>query len=273
VSTGEVGVVERFGKFTNLAPPGLNFVCWPFSYVAARLSLRQTQLDVECETKTKDNVFCHVMVSVQYQVAQDKVYDACYKLTKPHDQIKAYVFDVIRSTVPRMSLDETFESKEEISSAVKSQLAAAMKEYGFEIIRALVTDINPDARVKAAMNEINSSKRLREAAAERAEADKILVVKNAEAHAESQYLSGVGVAKQRKAIVDGLKESVTYFSGSVGTGPKEILNLLMVTQYFDMLDSVGTKSKQSTLFMPHSPDAVMHLQAQLQAGLKAVAKK
>jgi len=226
-------------------------------------------MEVQCETKTKDNVFVDIGVSIQYQVVQDKVYEACYKLSDSNEQIRAYVFDVIRSTVPRMTLDETFESKEELSTAVKSQLSAAMNDYGFVINTALITDISPDARVKAAMNEINSSKRLREAAAERAEGDKVLLVKAAEARAESQYLSGVGVAKQRKAIVDGLRESVNYFSSQVaGTTPREVINLLMVTQYFDMLDDVGTHSSHTTMFLPHSPDSVMDLQSQLLAGLK-----
>jgi len=268
ISTGEVGVIEQFGKFQKVAPPGCNFVCWPVSYVSERISLRLQQLNVECETKSKDNVFVNVVVSVQYQVLPDKIYDACYRLTNPHAQIRAYVFDVIRSTVPRMLLDEAFESKEEISNEIKKQLSQAMHDYGHVIIKALVTDISPDARVRTAMNEINANKRLKEAAVERAEADKILVVKNAEAHAESQYLSGVGVAKQRKAIVDGLRDSVNDFSGHVsGTGPREVINLLMVTQYFDMLEAIGHKSKQSSIFIDHSPGAVLDLQAQLREGL------
>eukprot|EP00301_Raphidiophrys_heterophryoidea_P014767 c23227_g1_i1.p1 GENE.c23227_g1_i1~~c23227_g1_i1.p1 ORF type:complete len:297 (-),score=98.92 c23227_g1_i1:401-1246(-) len=274
ISTSEVAVIERFGKFEKVAGAGCNFVCWPFSYVASRLSLRLQQLDVDCETKTKDNVFVNVVVSVQYQVLREKVYEAAYKLTNSHDQIRAYVFDVVRSTVPHMLLDHAFESKDEISTQVKNQLSVAMNEYGYVIVKALVTDLTPDARVKAAMNEINANKRHKEAATERAEADKILVVKAAEAHAESQYLSGVGVAKQRKAIVDGLRDSVNEFSGHVeGTGPREVINLLMVTQYFDMLDAIGVKSKSSTIFIPHNPSSVLDLQNQLLAGLDSKMKK
>jgi len=270
VSSGEVAVIERFGKFEKVAHPGCNFVCWPFSYSGRKLSTRLQQLDVDCETKTKDNVFVTVVASVQYQVLQQSVYDAAYKLSETTNQIRAYVFDVVRSTVPRMTLDEAFESKEEISIQVKGQLSQAMKEYGYAISRVLVTDLSPDNRVKTAMNEINSNKRLRESALEKAEADKILQVKNAEAHAESQYLSGVGVAKQRKAIVDGLRDSVNDFSGHVkGTQAKDVINLLMVTQYFDMLEAIGMKSRQSTIFIPHSPGSVLELQHQLNFGLNA----
>jgi len=273
ISTSDAGVVERCGKFSHIAHPGMNFVCWPFCHVSNLLSLRLQQLSIRCETKTKDNVFVLFDVSVQYQVIQEKVYDACYKLSDTKQQIEAYVFDVIRSTVPRMELDEAFVSKEEISTAVKNQLSAAMHDYGYVIVKALVTDIAPDNRVKSAMNEINASKRLREAAAEKAEGEKVLLVKAAEAHAESQYLSGVGVAKQRKAIVNGLKESVNYFAGSVqGAGPKEVINLLMVTQYFDMLEQIGTHSRQSTIFIPHSPDSVMSLQNQLNASMRVTNK-
>jgi len=268
ISTGEVGVIQRFGKFQKVARPGCNFVCWPIANVSEVISLRLQQLDIECETKSKDNVFVNAMVSVQYQVLPDRVYDACYRLTNPRSQIRAYVFDVVRSTVPRMLLDDAFASKEEISNEIKNQLSHAMNEYGFVIIKALVTDISPDARVRTAMNEINANKRLKEAAAERAEGDKILVVKNAEARAESQYLSGVGVAKQRKAIVDGLRDSVNDFSGHVkDTRPRDVINLLMVTQYFDMLEAIGHKSHQSSIFISHSPGAVLELQSQLKEGL------
>jgi len=268
ISTGELGMVEWFGKFQKVAHPGVTCVAWPFASVSMKVSTRQMELVVDCETKTKDDVFVNCVVSVQYQIIREHVYDACYKLSNTQAQIRAYVFDVVRSTLPRMTLDQAFESKDEISQQVKQQLTEAMKTYGYVILKALVTDINPDSKVRTAMNEINASKRLKEAALERAEAEKILVVKTAEAHAESQYLSGVGVANQRKAIVDGLKDSVNEFTSDLnGTGPQEVINLLMVTQYFDMLEQVGTASKSSTIFVKHSPSAVQDLQDTLKQGL------
>merc|ERR1712110_837623 len=268
VDSGKLGVVEQFGKYQRTLLPGINCLMWPVEVMATTVSTRLMELNVECETKTEDDVFVNCVISVQYKVIPEKVRDATYKLSNTHSQIRAYVFDVVRSTLPRMTLDAAFEAKEEISQQVRSQLSNAMEEYGFVIENALVTDINPDAKVKHAMNEINANKRLKEAALERAEAEKILVVKTAEAHAESQYLSGVGVANQRKAIIDGLKDSVNEFTQDLdGTGPQEVINLLMVTQYFDMLDQIGTKSKQQTIFVKHSPSAVLDLQAQLKNGL------
>eukprot|EP00301_Raphidiophrys_heterophryoidea_P013221 c20588_g1_i1.p1 GENE.c20588_g1_i1~~c20588_g1_i1.p1 ORF type:complete len:298 (-),score=101.23 c20588_g1_i1:134-979(-) len=248
---GTVGVVEKFGNFTGIITPGLNTICWPFSNVVGRISLRVQQLDVSVETKTKDNVFVMVVVSVQFRVIKSKVQAAYYKLTDPRSQIKSYVFDTVRATVPRMELDEAFESKEEVAHSVKEHLAAEMENFGYEIIQTLVVDLNPDQTVKRSMNEINASKRLREAAQYRADAEKITLVKAAEADAESKYLSGLGVAKQRKAIVAGLQESVSEFQNRVhGTSAKDVLSLLMMTQYFDMLMSVGSREKTTTIFTP-----------------------
>lgn len=268
VSTGNIGVVERFGKFSHTANPGMNCILWPIYTLPQTVTLRIQQLLVECETKTKDNVFVNVVVSVQYQIIRDKVKEAAYRLTNPQQQIRAYVFDVVRSTVPQMELDTAFESKDTVAQNVKQQLTHAMEEYGYVIHQALVTDLSPDNRVRSAMNEINSNKRMKEAATEKAEAEKILLVKAAEADAESKYLSGVGVAKQRKAIVDGLRDSVSEFSDAVqGAGAKDVISLLVITQYFDMLDNIGTNSKGSTLFVPHSPNSVVSLQAQLKEGI------
>eukprot|EP00300_Choanocystis_sp_HF-7_P033457 c45803_g1_i1.p2 GENE.c45803_g1_i1~~c45803_g1_i1.p2 ORF type:complete len:277 (-),score=64.66 c45803_g1_i1:1026-1856(-) len=270
VSTGTLGIVERFGKFSHIARPGLNCLLYPVYSVAQTLSLRVHQLDVECETKTLDNVFVLVVVSVQYQIIEDRAVDAAYTLTNPTQQIRSYVFDVVRSTVPQMKLDDVFESKGQIASEVKSQLSQAMASYGYEFLQALVTDLGPDKRVREAMNEINANKRMREAATEKAEAEKLMLVKAAEADAESKYLSGVGVANQRKAIVDGLRDSVTDFAGGVkGTGPKDVINLLMVTQYFDMLERAGKNSADPTLYIPHGPTAVIDLQNDLRRGLRS----
>jgi regulator of protease activity HflC (stomatin/prohibitin superfamily) len=202
VRTQEVGIVEDLGQFKRLLPPGLHCVCWPLQDIVGKLSLRIQQLDVVCETKTKDNVFITVNVAVQYRVLQDSAYEAFYRLTDARGQIQSYVFDVIRSTVPKLMLDDAFASKDDIAGSVLHQLQNTMKEYGYEIKNTLVTDIMPDAKVKASMNEINASRRLKEAAAHKAEADKTKQVKGAEAEAEARYLHGLGVARQRKAIVE-----------------------------------------------------------------------
>jgi regulator of protease activity HflC (stomatin/prohibitin superfamily) len=253
VNTGEIGIVESFGRFNRVARAGLTIIAWPMEDVVGLQSLRVQQLDVLTESKTKDDVTVHVKVAVQYQVIPDKVYDAYYKLTRPELQIRAYVDDVVRSTMPRMSLDTAFEAKEDVARSVKESLDKVMHEYGYQIMQALVTDLQPDAKVRNAMNEINAAKRQKQAAAEKAEGDKILLVKAAEAEAESKYLSGVGVARQRKAIIDGFKDSVLDFQGGVeGTTSKDIINMMMVTQYLDMLKDVGQCPTNSTTFVPHS---------------------
>ena len=192
IRTQEVGVVEDLGQFKGLYDPGLHCLCWPLQSVVARLSLRMQQLDVICETKTKDNVFVQVAVAVQYRVLLGNAYDAYYRLSDPRSQIQSYVFDVVRSTVPKMELDEAFASKADIAEAVLEQLKDVMANYGYEIKNCLVTDLSPDYKVKASMNEINASRRLKEAASHKAEADKVKQVKNAEAEAEARYLSGFG---------------------------------------------------------------------------------
>mmetsp|Transcript_124941 Transcript_124941/g.186594 ORF Transcript_124941/g.186594 Transcript_124941/m.186594 type:complete len:282 (-) Transcript_124941:162-1007(-) len=256
VRTQEVGVVEDLGQFKRLLDPGLHCVKWPLEGVVGRMSLRIQQLDVLCETKTKDNVFVQVGVAVQYRVLLQSAYDAYYRLTDPRNQIQSYVFDVVRSTVPKMELDEAFTSKDEVASAVLNQLRDVMKNYGYEIKQTLVTDLSPDARVKASMNEINASRRLKEAASHKAEADKIKQVKAAEAEAEARYLSGLGVARQRKAIVQGLKESVGAFSSDVeGARPKDVMDILLLSQYFDTLSAVGANS----MIMEHDPATVATL--------------
>jgi regulator of protease activity HflC (stomatin/prohibitin superfamily) len=230
----EVGVVEDLGQFKRLIGQGPSCILWPLQSVAGRLSLRVKQLDVICETKTKDNVFVQVGVAVQYRVVTESAYDAWYRLTNPTSQIQAYVFDVIRSTVPRLELDAAFESKDDIARAVFEQLQNVMKDYGYAIVNTLVTDLSPDNKVKASMNEINAARRLKEAASHQAEADKIRQVKGAEAEAEARYLSGLGVARQRKAIVEGLQSSVSAFSDEVeGATPRDVMDILLLTQYFD----------------------------------------
>lgn len=260
VRTSTIGIVEELGQFKKVVSPGFQFILWPIQSIVATLNLRIQQIDVSCETKTKDNVFVQVGVSVQFKIVTDSAYDAYYRLSDPSGQIQSYVFDVIRSTVPRMELDTAFASKGDIAEAVLQQLKDVMADYGYEILEALVTDLTPDSKVKASMNEINAARRLKEAASHKAEADKINQIKEAEAEAESRYLSGLGVARQRKAIANGLQQSVADFSKDVdGATPKDVMDILLLSQYFDTLSTVGA----NTLILEHDPETVASLQSQV----------
>ena len=233
-------IIQRFGEYHRVARPGLNIKIPFIDEIAARLSLRIQQLDVRVETKTEDDVFVHVVVSVQYYIPSEKVYDAYYKLSNPHAQITAFVFDVVRARVPKMKIDDLFSKKDEIADAVKEELSHTMNEFGYNILKSLVTDIEPDAKVKLAMNEINAAQRMRIAANEKGEADRILKVKAAEAEAQSKALQGKGIADQRRAIVEGLRESVDDFVASVpGCSAHDVMNLVLMTQYFDTLKAVS----------------------------------
>ncbi|KAI4990875.1 hypothetical protein ZWY2020_039246 [Hordeum vulgare] len=246
---------------------------WRFGFSAGQrivgyLSLRVKQLDVRCETKTKDNVFVTVVASVQYRALVDKASDAFYKLSNTKQQIQSYVFDVIRATVPKLELDDAFVQKDDIAKAVEQELEKAMSMYGYEIVQTLIVDIEPDVHVKRAMNEINAASRMRSAANDKAEAEKILQIKRAEGEAESKYLAGVGIARQRQAIVDGLRDSVLAFSENVpGTTAKDIMDMVLVTQYFDTMKEIGASSKSSSVFIPHGPGAVKDVASQIRDGL------
>ncbi len=257
-------IIQRFGKFVRVAQPGLNFKTPFVEMIAGRINLRVQQLDVRVETKTEDNVFVHVIVAVQYHVLPDKVYDAFYRLSNANTQITAFVFDVVRARVPRIKLDDLFEKKDEIADAVKNELSHVMYDFGYGIVKALVTDIDPDHKVKLAMNEINAAQRMRVAATEKGEADRILKVKAAEAEAQSKALQGKGIADQRRAIVDGLRESVDEFQKSVpGTSAQDVMNLVLMTQYFDTLKEIGASSATNTILIPHSPGNLTDLSTQL----------
>ncbi len=259
-----VAVIERFGRFLKLARPGLSFKLPFIDSVAGRMSLRVQQLDVKAETKTLDNVFVHVMVAVQYYVLPEKVYDSFYKLEDASLQINSYVFDVVRARVPKINLDDLFERKDEIAIAVKEELNETMVGFGYEIMNALVVDIEPDAKVKEAMNEINSAQRLRVAANEKGEAERILKVKAAEAEAQSRALQGKGIADQRKAIIEGLRESVDEFQKSIPqSSAQDVMNLVLLTQYFDTLKEIGASSKTNTILMPHSPGGLNDIATQI----------
>uniref|UniRef100_A0A7S1FTW3 Band 7 domain-containing protein n=1 Tax=Corethron hystrix TaxID=216773 RepID=A0A7S1FTW3_9STRA len=256
VSTGEVAIIEQCGKFDRMADPGCNMYWCPCEQEVGRLSRRVQQIDVRVETKTKDNVFIDAVVSVQFQVIREKAFDAFYALSNVTQQMTAHIYDVLRAELPNLELDAVFEAKEDLALSVKNSLSDSFSGYGYQIIQALITDLDPDQRVKSAMNEINSSKRLKFAVAEQSEGAKILVVKSAEAEAEAKYLSGVGVAKQRKAIVDGLRHSIVNFSDGVqGASNKDVMDLLLLTQYFDMVHTVGSAKHCKTVFMPSSKGA------------------
>lgn len=247
-------VVERFGKFIGVRNSGLQFKIPIVDKIAGRINLKIQQLDVVVETKTKDDVFVRLKISVQFQVVKDKVYDAFYKLENPHDQITSYVFDVVRAEVPKMKLDDVFERKDDIAIAVKRELNEAMSSYGFDIIKTLVTDIDPDMQVKAAMNRINAAEREKVAAEFEAEADRIKIVAKARAEAESKRLQGQGIADQRREIARGLEESVDVLN-NVGINSQEASALIVVTQHYDTLQSMGEQTNSNLILMPNSPQA------------------
>ena len=264
VNTAQVAVITRFGKFLRVADPGLNWKMPYFDSVTGLVSLRVNQITLTMETKTKDNVFVTIPISVQNRVRPEKVYDAYYKLSDPVAQIKSYVEQVILGHVPGMTLDEVFASQSSIAAAVKLELDADMATFGYEIVNVLVTDIIPDAKVKSAMNDINAAQREQVAANARGEAEKILVVKKAEAEAESKALQGQGIANQRKAIIEGLQVSIEQFQKVVdGASSRDVMQLVLVTQYFDTLKSIGESDRTNTLFLAHNPAAVKEVSDQI----------
>jgi len=256
-------IIERFGKYHRIAKSGLHFKIPIVDRISTKLSLKIKQLNVSVETKTKDNVFVNLVVAVQYRVLADKVYEACYMLQDPEQQIKAFVFDLVRAQVPLLDLDDVFSKKDDIAIAVKNELEGQMAEFGYGIIKALVTDVNPDANVKAAMNEINTAQRLRIAATEKGETEKIMKVKQAEAEADAAILQGKGIAGQRQAIIEGLSDSVEEFVKQIpGTDPARVMDMVMMIQYIDTLKEIGGNSKSNVVFVPHSPGNVNDLSTQ-----------
>ena len=254
VKQQSAAIVERFGKFVSVRQSGLQIKIPLVDNIAGRLSLRIQQLDVVVETKTKDDVFVRLKVSVQFKVIKEKVYDAFYKLDNPGDQITSFIFDVVRAEVPKLILDDVFLKKDDIAVAVKSELQEAMSEYGYQIIKTLVTDIDPDAQVKEAMNRINAAEREKVAAQFEGEAQKILIVEKAKAEAESKRLQGQGIADQRREIARGLEDSVKVLNG-VDINSQEASALIVVTQHYDTLQSVGAESNSNLILLPNSPQA------------------
>jgi len=247
-------VIERFGKFLSIRTSGLQFKIPLIDRIAGRINLKIQQLDVLVETKTKDDVFVRLKISVQFQVIKEKVYAAFYKLENPHDQITSYVFDVVRAEVPKMKLDDVFERKDDVAIAVKTELNEAMVNYGYDIIKTLVTDIDPDVQVKAAMNRINAAEREKVAAEYEAEAERIKIVAKARAEAESKRLQGQGIADQRREIARGLEESVDVLN-NVGINSQEASALIVVTQHYDTLQSIGEETNTNLILLPNSPQA------------------
>lgn len=269
VRNKQAAVIERFGKFVRIANPGLNLKIPLIEKVVGRPNLKVMELPVNVETKTSDNVFVRMIVSVQYQITpgMENIRRAFYELDNPRAQIESYVFDSVRSEVPKLQLDEVFEEKDKIAGSIKQELTETMHLYGYSIVKALVTDIDPDERVKIAMNEINANKRLKEAAIEKAAAQKITVVAEAEAQAESKKLQGEGIANQRKAIANGLKDSAEDLKTAIpGADAKTVMNLLMITQYFDTLQEMA-KTGVNTVFMPSNPGAINDYNQELMSAL------
>ncbi|WP_159022123.1 SPFH domain-containing protein [Formosa sp. L2A11] len=247
-------IIERFGKFNSIRHSGLQMKIPFIDRISGRMSLKIQQLDVIVETKTLDDVFVRLKISVQFKVIQEKVYDAFYKLDYAHDQITSYVFDVVRAEVPKMKLDDVFVKKDDIAIAVKMELNDAMSDYGYDIIKTLVTDIDPDAQVKAAMNRINASEREKIAAQFEGDAQRILIVEKAKAEAESKRLQGQGIADQRREIARGLEESVEVLN-RVGINSQEASALIVVTQHYDTLQSLGEETNSNLILLPNSPQA------------------
>jgi len=264
-------VVERFGKFTSIRRPGLNLKIPVIDRIAGRVSLRIQQLDVIVETKTQDDVFVHLKISVQFLIRPDHVYDAFYKLQNPDEQITAFIFDVVRAEVPKMILDDVFEKKEEIALAIQRDLKQAMLDYGYDIIKALVTDIDPDENVKIAMNRINAAEREKIAAQHEGDAQRILIVERAKAEAESKRLQGKGIADQRREIARGLEESVDVLNGA-GINSQEASALIVITQHYDTLQSIGSDTNSNLILLPNNPNAASSMLNDMVTSLVAANK-
>jgi regulator of protease activity HflC (stomatin/prohibitin superfamily) len=249
-----VALIERFGKFVSTRQAGLQLKIPLVDRVAGRVSLRIQQLDVIVETKTKDDVFVHLKISVQFMIQQEHVYNAFYKLQNPHEQITAFIFDTVRAEVPKLILDDVFEKKEEIALAIQRELKEAMLNYGYDIVKALVTDIDPDEKVKIAMNRINAAEREKVAAQHEGDAQRILIVERAKAEAESKRLQGRGIADQRREIARGLEESVDVLN-RVGINSQEASALIVVTQHYDTLQAIGADTNSNLILLPNSPQA------------------
>jgi len=270
VETAQVAIVQRLGKFARVAGPGLNWKTPFIEAVVRRMSMKVQQFDVKVETKTQDNVFVQIPVSIQYKVIPESVEAAFYKLTDPVKQIESMVYNVVLGHVPKMKLDDTFLNQAAIANDLRDSLDGSMKEYGYSIVKVLISDIVPDQKVKAAMNDINAAQREREATVSRAETNKMLLVKQAEAEAESKRLQGEGIANQRKAIITGLKDSVEDFAKTVpGSTPQDVMQLVLMTQYFDTLKEIAANDHSNTILIPHTPNTLTDIYGQIRNAIIA----
>lgn len=271
VNQATAAIVERLGKFLVVRQSGLHLKIPFIDKVAKRMNLRIQQLDVIIDTKTLDNVFIRMKVSVQYQVIVSQVADSFYRLENPENQITSYVFDVVRAEVPKLKLDDVFVRKDDVAIAVKSELQEAMQSYGYDIIKALVTDIDPDEQVKHAMNRINAAEREKTAAEYESEAQKIRIVAVAKAEAESKKLQGQGIADQRREIAAGLVESVKMLN-EANINAQEASALIVVTQHYDTLQAIGSTNKSSLVLLPNSPNAANSMLNDLMVSMAATHK-
>tara|TARA_B100000809_G_scaffold266794_1_gene331636 strand:- start:9161 stop:10069 length:909 start_codon:yes stop_codon:yes gene_type:complete len=271
VNQQTTAIVERFGKFVSIRQSGLQFKIPVVDKISGRVSLKIQQLEVMVETKTKDDVFVQLKISVQFQILREKVYDAFYKLQNPHDQITAYIFDTVRAEVPKMKLDDVFEKKDDIALAIQRELKQAMLDYGYDIVKALVTDIDPDAQVKEAMNRINAAEREKLAAQFEGDAQRILIVERAKAEAESKRLQGMGIADQRREIARGLEESVDVLN-KAGINSQEASALIVITQHYDTLQSIGSESNSNLILLPNNPNAASSMLTDMVTSLAATNK-
>jgi regulator of protease activity HflC (stomatin/prohibitin superfamily) len=268
VETAQVAIVQRLGKFARVAGPGLNWKTPFIEVVVRRMSMKVQQFDVQVETKTQDNVFVQIPVSIQFKVIPEGVEAAFYKLSDPVKQIESMVYNVVLGHVPKMKLDDTFLNQADIASDLRDNLDGSMKEYGYSIVKVLISDIVPDQKVKAAMNDINAAQREREATVSRAETNKMLLVKQAEAEAESKRLQGEGIANQRKAIIAGLKDSVEDFAQAVrGSTPQDVMQLVLMTQYFDTLKEIAANDHSNTILIPHTPNTLTDIFGQIRTAI------
>jgi regulator of protease activity HflC (stomatin/prohibitin superfamily) len=266
VKQQRVAIIERFGKFSRIARAGLCMKIPVIERIVDFLNLKIQQLDVNIETKTSDNVFMTLTISVQYRVLAKNANDAYYKLDNPKDQIRSYVFDVVRAEVPKLDIDEVFQNKDDIAIAVKTELTDTMREFGYLIVKTLVTDIEPDKKVKDSMNEINAAKRFRMASEQKAMAERIIIIKNAEAEAKSKELLGQGLAEKRKAIARGIKDAAESIRLAIPeSSPKEILNILLMSQYIETLKEIGKQS--NTMMVPFTPNLLSVLEQQFKSAI------
>ena len=267
VQQSEVAICESWGRYADTHYPGIHCLVPCKDNVAGRLTLRTRELHIRVETKTKDNVFVNVTVTIMFKVLEGSLKQAFYELSMPDQQLQSYVLNNVRAQIPKYELDQLFVAKDEIAKTLKTELEHEMNQFGYTIVQTLITDIDPDHTVKRAMNEINAAQRLRVAAHDKAEAEKLAVVKAAEADAESKRLSGVGLAEQRKAIILGLHDSIRMFTSNTNITQMEVMELLLMNQYFDTLKEMTAASKATTVFIPHNPDAVNNIGGQIRQGL------